>query len=120
VHPYLGAHLEVKVRRYILCTIWGLYSYLFFKLLFESCTDLFINQHQLGADQVSNNDASSGLKDVSDSSGSSLSCLSGGTAAKSEYVPENALRSDQKHDTTEGAKAIPVGLGLGGLERKVS
>ncbi|XP_062163600.1 ubiquitin-like domain-containing protein CIP73 isoform X2 [Alnus glutinosa] len=75
-------------------------------------------KHQLGADQVSNNDASSGLKDVSDSSGSSLSCLSGGTAAKSEYVPENALRSDQKHDTTEGAKAIPVGLGLGGLERK--
>ncbi|KAE8057334.1 hypothetical protein FH972_014035 [Carpinus fangiana] len=63
---------------------------------------------------------SQGQKDVSvsDSYGSSLSCLSGGTAAKSEDVPENALRSDQKHDTTEGAKAVPIGLGLGGLERK--
>lgn len=88
--------------------------------MFESCTDLLINQHQLGFDQLSNNDASTGLKDVSDSSGSSLSCLSGGTAAKSEDVPENALRFDQKHDTTEGAKAVPIGLGLGGLERKVS
>lgn len=88
--------------------------------MFESCTDLFINQYQLGSDQLRNNDASTGLKDVFDSSGSSLSCLSGGTAAKSEDVPENALRSDQKHDTTEGAKAVPVGLGLGGLERKVS
>ncbi|XP_059459775.1 ubiquitin-like domain-containing protein CIP73 isoform X2 [Corylus avellana] len=73
---------------------------------------------KLGFDQLSNNDASTGLKDVSDSSGSSLSCLSGGTAAKSEDVPENALRFDQKHDTTEGAKAVPIGLGLGGLERK--
>lgn len=75
-------------------------------------------KYQLGSDQLRNNDASTGLKDVFDSSGSSLSCLSGGTAAKSEDVPENALRSDQKHDTTEGAKAVPVGLGLGGLERK--
>ena len=60
------------------------------------------------------------MKDVSDSSGSSLSYLSGGTAAKLEDVPENDLRSDQKHDTTEGAKTVPIGLGLGGLERKVS
>ncbi|GMY28139.1 large proline-rich protein bag6-B-like isoform X1 [Fagus crenata] len=68
-------------------------------------------------DQLSNNDASTGLKDVS-ASGSSLSCLSGGTVAKSEDSQENALRSGEKRDTTEGDKAVPLGLGLAGLERK--
>ncbi|KAG2698212.1 hypothetical protein I3760_07G140300 [Carya illinoinensis] len=42
--------------------------------------------------------------------------LSGGTAAKSEDFQGNALESDQKH---EHAKAVPLGLGLGGLEFKV-
>ncbi|KAG7971536.1 hypothetical protein I3843_07G139600 [Carya illinoinensis] len=41
--------------------------------------------------------------------------LSGGTAAKSEDFQGNALESDQKH---EHAKAVPLGLGLGGLEFK--
>ncbi|KAF5455692.1 hypothetical protein F2P56_025242 [Juglans regia] len=49
-------------------------------------------------DQLSNSDA-----------------LSGGTAAKSEDFQGNALGSDQKH---EDAKAVPLGLGLGGLELK--
>lgn len=40
--------------------------------------------------------------------------------AKSEDSQENALRSGEKHDTTEGDKAVPLGLGLAGLERKVS
>lgn len=88
---------------------------LFLFLLLESCADLLINQ----LDQLSNINASTGLKDVSASSGTSLSCLSGGTEAKSDFPQEIALRSDQKHDTTEGAKAVPLGLGLGGLERKV-
>ncbi|KAG6699572.1 hypothetical protein I3842_08G072800 [Carya illinoinensis] len=69
-------------------------------------------------DQLSNINASTGLKDVSTSSGTSLSCLSGGTESKSYFPQESTLRSDQKHDTTEGAKAVPLGLGLGGLERK--
>lgn len=49
-----------------------------------------------------------------------MSCLSGGTVAKPEGVQENALRSGEKHDATEGDKAVPLGLGLAGLERKVS
>ncbi|XP_041020370.1 ubiquitin-like domain-containing protein CIP73 [Juglans microcarpa x Juglans regia] len=89
--------------------------FLFFLfLLLESCADLLINQ----LDQLSNINALTGLKDVSASSGTSLSCLSGGTEAKSDFPQETTLRSDQKHDTTEGAKAVPLGLGLGGLERK--
>ena len=76
-------------------------------------------QHDPKCDQLSNNDASTGLKDVS-ASGSSVSCLSGGTVAKPECVQENALRSGEKHDATEGDKAVPLGLGLAGLERKVS
>ncbi|KAG2692891.1 hypothetical protein I3760_08G073000 [Carya illinoinensis] len=41
-----------------------------------------------------------------------------GCIPESEGQKESTLRSDQKHDTTEGAKAVPLGLGLGGLERK--
>lgn len=78
-------------------------------------------KHDPKCDQLSNNDASTGLKDVS-ASGSSVSCLSGGTVAKPEGVQENALRSGEKHDATEGDKAgdktVPLGLGLAGLERK--
>lgn len=44
--------------------------------------------------------------------------------AKPEGVQENALRSGEKHDATEGDKAgdrtVPLGLGLAGLEHKVS
>ncbi|KAK7828359.1 large proline-rich protein bag6 [Quercus suber] len=78
-------------------------------------------KHDPKCDQLSNNDASTGLKDVS-ASGSSVSCLSGGTVAKPEGVQENALRSGEKHDATEGDKSgdrtVPLGLGLAGLERK--
>ncbi|KAF5462187.1 hypothetical protein F2P56_018216 [Juglans regia] len=41
-----------------------------------------------------------------------------GCTPESEGQKEITLRSDQKHDTSEGAKAVPLGLGLGGLERK--
>ncbi|KAF3957075.1 hypothetical protein CMV_017871 [Castanea mollissima] len=74
-------------------------------------------KHDPKCDQISNNDASTGLKDVSPS-GSSVSFLSGGTVAKPEGVQENVLRSGEKHDATEGDKAVPLGLGLAGLERK--
>ncbi|KAL0016866.1 hypothetical protein SO802_003935 [Lithocarpus litseifolius] len=74
-------------------------------------------KHDPKCDQISNNDASTGLKDVS-ASGSSVSCLSGGTVAKPEGVQENALTSGEKQDATEGDKAVPLGLGLAGLERK--
>lgn len=93
----------------------GILFLFFLFLLLESSADLLINQ----LDQLSNINASTGLKDVSTSSGTSLSCLSGGTESKSYFPQESTLRSDQKHDTTEGAKAVPLGLGLGGLERKV-
>lgn len=49
-----------------------------------------------------------------------MSGLSGGTVARPEGVQENVLRSGEKHDATEGDKAVPLGLGLAGLERKVS
>ncbi|KAM3710958.1 hypothetical protein ACJW31_01G071400 [Castanea mollissima] len=74
-------------------------------------------KHDPKCDQISNNDASTGLKDASPS-GSSVSFLSGGTVAKPEGVQENVLRSGEKHDATEGDKAVPLGLGLAGLERK--
>lgn len=46
----------------------------------------------------------------------SLSCSSGETIAKSE----NAQSAGEKQHATESAKSTPLGLGVGGLERKVS
>lgn len=49
------------------------------------------------------------------SSGGAQSSSSG----ESEDNSGNALGSIEKQDLQEGSKAAPLGLGLGGLERKV-
>lgn len=51
----------------------------------------------------------------------SKSCSSGQRAEKCQEddCKEDVPRSSKKHDTNAGAKAVPLGLGLGGLERKV-
>ncbi|KAJ7957943.1 Large proline-rich protein BAG6 [Quillaja saponaria] len=75
---------------------------------------------QAEPEQTSNNKETgvSSLKNASSSSTEgSLGCSSGGTTAKSVDIPENAPSSNVKNNLTEGAKA-PLGLGLGGLERK--
>ncbi|EXB88236.1 Large proline-rich protein BAG6 [Morus notabilis] len=58
-----------------------------------------------------------------------LTCLDKGSSSSASIQrPEKCQdedhkndvpRSPEKHDTNEGAKAVPLGLGLGGLERKV-
>lgn len=49
----------------------------------------------------------------------SKSCSSGQRAEKcQEEDCKDVPRSSKKHDTNGGAKAVPLGLGLGGLERK--
>lgn len=45
----------------------------------------------------------------------SLTSLNGEPIVKSENVPG----SSEKKDLSGGANAVPLGLGLGGLERKV-
>lgn len=47
------------------------------------------------------------------------SCSSGETIVKSEKV-QDAPSVIERRDGTEPAKAAPLGLGVGGLERKVS
>ncbi|OVA16024.1 Ubiquitin domain [Macleaya cordata] len=46
------------------------------------------------------------------------SCSSGETKhpLESEVVPDDAVRSGQSHEHTEGVKTVPLGLGLGGLQ----
>lgn len=51
----------------------------------------------------------------SSSSGGAQSSSSG----ESEDNSGNALGSIEKQDLQDGSKAAPLGLGLGGLERKV-
>lgn len=58
-----------------------------------------------------------------------LTCLDKGSSSSASIQrPEKCQdedhkndvpRSSEKHDANEGAKAVPLGLGLGGLERKV-
>ncbi|KAL5780804.1 hypothetical protein ACOSQ2_011541 [Xanthoceras sorbifolium] len=50
--------------------------------------------------------------------GGSLSSLNGEPTVKSENTSENALGSSEKQDLSGSADAVPLGLGLGGLERK--
>lgn len=59
-------------------------------------------------------------KFVSSSSNQDLqSCSSGEATVKSEKV-QDAPSSSGKQDVTEPAKTAPLGLGMSGLERKVS
>lgn len=59
-------------------------------------------------------------KCVSSSSGQGLQSSSGGeTTVKSEHV-EDAQSVSERQGVTEPAKAAPLGLGMSGLERKVS
>uniref|UniRef100_A0A2P2LMV2 Scythe/bat3 n=1 Tax=Rhizophora mucronata TaxID=61149 RepID=A0A2P2LMV2_RHIMU len=48
----------------------------------------------------------------------SAECLSGETSLKLEETSENASSSSERHGPTEVARATPLGLGMGSLERK--
>ncbi|CAK7346073.1 unnamed protein product [Dovyalis caffra] len=48
----------------------------------------------------------------------SLECPNGETSLKSEDTSQNASSSSSKHDVPDTNKAVPLGLGLGSLDRK--
>lgn len=80
------------------------------------------NQPQTEAIQTCSNDGRDVLVDkfVSTSSNQDLqSCTSGETMVKSEKV-QDAPSVCERRDATEPAKTAPLGLGMSGLERKVS
>ncbi|XP_057974336.1 uncharacterized protein LOC131162162 isoform X3 [Malania oleifera] len=73
--------------------------------------------------QVSNNDdAGLALSSINVSSscttGESLSCSGGHNSMKSVNASEDALKSIQNTDGSESTEAVPLGLGLGGLQPK--
>ncbi|XP_057986742.1 ubiquitin-like domain-containing protein CIP73 isoform X2 [Hevea brasiliensis] len=53
-----------------------------------------------------------------DVSSCSVGCSNGGTSLKPEETSENAPSSSEKHDLSEGAEAVPLGLAMGSLECK--
>lgn len=69
--------------------------------------------------QGSNNEAKESLLSSKDASSSSVGCSSGDTSLRSEDASENAQISSEKHELPGSGKAVPLGLGLGSLERKV-
>ncbi|KAJ4830384.1 hypothetical protein Tsubulata_041242 [Turnera subulata] len=66
--------------------------------------------------QLSNNEAKKNLLSSEDVSSSSVGCSSGETSLKSDT--SETQNSSEKKDVSEGSKAVPLGLGLGNLERK--
>lgn len=87
-------------------------------------TNIYLNHHQLQTEavQTSSNDERDVLVDkfVSSSSNQDLqSCSSGETAVKPEKEQDVPTVSERQ-DVTEPAKVAPLGLGVSGLERKVS
>lgn len=51
--------------------------------------------------------------------GGPLSSSSGQNTLARKDEKESGPQSSEKHDMTEGTKAVPLGLGLGVLDRKV-
>ncbi|XP_037493539.1 ubiquitin-like domain-containing protein CIP73 isoform X2 [Jatropha curcas] len=76
------------------------------------------DQNQDNQFQASNDEAKEDLVGLKDVPSCSLGCSSGESSLKSEEISENAPSSSEKHDLIEGAQAVPIGLGMGNLERK--
>lgn len=63
-------------------------------------------------------EAEKSLLSSKDVSSCSVGCSSVETSLTSEETSENSPSPSEKYDLPEGAEAVPLGLGLGGLERK--
>ncbi|KAF2324752.1 hypothetical protein GH714_016635 [Hevea brasiliensis] len=66
----------------------------------------------------SNDETRESLLSAKDVPSCSVGCSNGETSLKSEETSENVPSSSEKHDLPEGAQAVPLGLGMGSLERK--
>ncbi|KAG8654518.1 hypothetical protein MANES_05G140700v8 [Manihot esculenta] len=72
------------------------------------------NDHVRG----SNEEATESLLSSNDVSSCSVGCSNGETSLKSKESSKNAPCSSEKPEVPEGAQAVPLGLGMGSLERK--
>lgn len=114
---YLVGHLKVKAKRYV-HTFLGFFSACFV----DSCTDV-IRSPTLMYDKVNNFQDSGSVPTLKDDprfpNGGPLSSSSGQNTVVREDEKKNPPQTSEKRAMAEGAKAVPLGLGLGVLERKV-
>ncbi|WCJ44324.1 Ubiquitin-like superfamily protein [Euphorbia peplus] len=66
----------------------------------------------------SNRDANESTLNSKDVTPCSVGCSSQEASTKSEGTSENMPSSSEKHDSSENVQTIPLGLGMGGLDRK--
>ncbi|XP_015575780.2 ubiquitin-like domain-containing protein CIP73 isoform X1 [Ricinus communis] len=68
--------------------------------------------------QGSNDEAKERFFSTQDVQSCSVECSSGVTSIKSEETSESASSSSEKRDFSEGGQGVPLGLGMGSLDRK--